>query len=151
MWTKTRKPAFRFSSRALPANQQVLITPEACTETHRNRDCMLQLDTSVLELDFNVLDLNLHLANIRLGNISHTECRLSIPNGLVNRLVSSVLDLTKLIHIHFLSSRISSVEKCPGTILLPFGDAGQDLCWQVELTCTRWLSVLLQKLYGTCK
>ena len=58
--------------------------------------CVLQLDTSVLQLDFNVLGLNFHLANIRLGNICHTECRLPIPSGLVNRLVASVLDLTKL-------------------------------------------------------
>jgi hypothetical protein len=91
---KTRKPACRFSSRASPEISSSTALLRHVLKAIGTVIRVLQLDTSVLQLDFNVLAL--HFANIRLGNICHTECRLPIPSGLAYRLVASVLDLTKL-------------------------------------------------------
>jgi hypothetical protein len=91
---------------------------------------VLHLDTSVLELDFNLVDLDFHVAII-------TKSRLPIPSGKVDRLVATVLVAGDAAPFLELQNFIFGEVLRNDDVLLPFEVLRQDLCWRVEVTCTR--------------
>jgi hypothetical protein len=91
---------------------------------------VLHLDSSVLEVQCTLLQLKFDAAIV-------AKSRQPIPSRKEDRLVATVLlpaDLRKIFELqNFMCGEVLRNDD----IVLPFQVLGQDLCWRVEVTCTR--------------